>query len=85
MAAGIPTVAYDVPGPRDSIGAVDQSLLVPPGDVGAFARRLVEVLTMEPVEYLALASRCMAAAERYLWPSLAARTIKAYEEALSAL
>jgi glycosyltransferase involved in cell wall biosynthesis len=83
MAAGIPTVAYDVPGPRDTIGMVDPSLLVPAGDVTAFARRLVEVLTMGRLEYMELAARCTAAAERFLYPGLVARTIRAYELALA--
>jgi glycosyltransferase involved in cell wall biosynthesis len=83
LAAGIPTVAYDVPGPRDSLGRVDPSLLVPAGDTDAFSRRLVQVLTMDRLEYLELAMRCRAAADRYLWPGLVARTIRAYERALS--
>jgi glycosyltransferase involved in cell wall biosynthesis len=83
MAAGIPTVAYDVPGPRDTIGAVEPSLLVPAGDTVAFARRLTEVLMMDRIGYLELAARCKAAAERFLWPGLVARTIRAYERALS--
>jgi glycosyltransferase involved in cell wall biosynthesis len=83
MAAGIPTVAYDVPGPRDTIGKVDSSLLVPAGDAGAFARRIVEVLSMDPLEYRELATRCAAAAERFLWPGLVARTIRAYERAIA--
>jgi glycosyltransferase involved in cell wall biosynthesis len=82
MAAGIPTVAYDVPGPRDTIGSVDPSLLVPAGDVGAFARRLVDVMKMGRLEYQELAARCAAAADRFLWPGLVARTIRAYEQAI---
>jgi glycosyltransferase involved in cell wall biosynthesis len=82
MAAGIPTVAYDVPGPRDTIGTVDPSLLIPAGDTAAFARRLTEVLMMDRVAYLELAARCKAVAERFLWPGLVARTIRAYERAL---
>jgi glycosyltransferase involved in cell wall biosynthesis len=83
LAAGIPTVAYDVPGPRDTLSQVDRSLLVPAGDVDAFADRLVQVLNLDRVTYMELVARCKAAAERYLWPGLAARTMRAYERALA--
>jgi glycosyltransferase involved in cell wall biosynthesis len=83
LAAGIPSVAYDVPGPRDTLREVDPTLLVPAGDADAFARRVVEVLKMDTLHYMELAARCRAVGDRYLWPGLVARTVRAYERALT--
>ena len=40
LAAGLPTVAYDAPGPRDSMARLAEPATVPAGDTGAFAARL---------------------------------------------
>src|SRR5207245_4567771 len=38
LAAGIPTIAYDVSGPRSMLGLLDRALLCPAGDVERFSR-----------------------------------------------
>jgi glycosyltransferase involved in cell wall biosynthesis len=78
MAAGIPSVAYDVPGPRDTIGGVERALLVPRGDTTAFARALLGVLGGSPERYADLAARARAASAGFRWSVLAPRTLDAY-------
>jgi glycosyltransferase involved in cell wall biosynthesis len=56
LAAKIPTVSYDVPGPRTILRA--QPLLVPRGNAEALARRVVEILRMDESSYRRLASTC---------------------------
>ena len=44
MAAGKPVVAFDIGGPRETIRAGVDGLVVPPGDAVAFGRALAEIL-----------------------------------------
>ena len=44
MAAGVPVVATDVDGTREAVRHDDNGLLVPPGDPGALARAVLDVL-----------------------------------------
>jgi glycosyltransferase involved in cell wall biosynthesis len=83
LAAGLPTVAYDVPGPPETLRAVDSSLLTPRGDAEAFAARLVALLRMPAPDYAALAERCRVQARRYSWRTLADRTLAVYCERLN--
>lgn len=82
LAAGIPVVAYDVPGPRDILQAVDPRLLVPPGDVVGMARRIVDVLALHRAEALHLRSRCLARAKELTWASWADTMVSYYAEAM---
>lgn len=85
MAAGIPSVCYDVPGPRETVGRVDRSLLVAAGDTEAFARRLVELLEMDDERYRLLSQRCRAVAEEFSWHLIGSATLATYRERLSML
>lgn len=85
MAAGIPSVCYDVPGPRETMGRVDPRLLVPAGDTDAFARRLVELLEMDDDAYRVLGERCREVAAQFSWRVIAARTLTIYSERLAAI
>ncbi|HEV2845379.1 MAG TPA: glycosyltransferase family 4 protein, partial [Thermoanaerobaculia bacterium] len=44
-AAGLPTVTYDAPGPRETTRRLTRPIMVPRGDVAAFAARISELLT----------------------------------------
>lgn len=64
LAAGVPTVAYDAPGPRFMLSRLpERRLLIPLGDTGIFADRLVEILTMSDADYDALAQECRTATD----------------------
>jgi len=85
MAAAIPSVCYDVPGPRETMGRVDRRLLVPLGDTQAFAERLVELLELDEASYELLGKRCQEVAARFSWHVLARTTLEAYRDRLRAL
>lgn len=78
LACGTPVVASDVDGLRDAIAGLDPSLLVPPDDPEALARRLVAALRGE----LPTASDCRAYAERFSWQTAARRHLELYDQIL---
>jgi len=82
LAAGLPSVAYDVPGPRSMLGDSDMSLLAKAGDVDAMGARLVALLETSPSEYVAFAEKSLRIAERYDWSEIAAQTVTAYRQGL---
>jgi glycosyltransferase involved in cell wall biosynthesis len=85
LAAGIPTIAYDAPGPRVILRDQLPELLVPVGDTDTFAWLLVRILTCDITHYERLRDRSFAAAERFHWEEIAERTIAAYQAQLDQL
>jgi glycosyltransferase involved in cell wall biosynthesis len=84
-AAGVPTVAYDVPGPRILLSQIDPRLLAPEGDVAEVARRIEMVLGMSETEDRALRARAMRVAAGYTWERIADEHLVAYANALERL
>lgn len=85
LAAGIPTVAFDVPGPRDILSGALPELLVPPGDLPAFARIVTKILRLDPVAYRDFVDRSKKAVAGYSWPAIADATLRNYRSALREL
>jgi glycosyltransferase involved in cell wall biosynthesis len=81
LAAGIPTICYDVPGPRHIFGGNAQ-FLVPAGNAKALAERALQVLRMNENDYNSLSADCRRIAERFRWERIAGDTIREYETAL---
>jgi glycosyltransferase involved in cell wall biosynthesis len=67
LAAAVPVVAYDIPGPRDILCPVDPTLLVQLGDLQSLARRVVDLLSSEPEVLDTLRDRCTARAKELTW------------------
>ena len=83
LAAGIPTIAYDVPGPRHIFaGASSAQFLVPVGDTNAMVARATEILRMNESDYAALSANCRQIAEQFRWEQIAANTAQDYRETL---
>lgn len=80
LACGIPTVCYDVPGPRH-IFEENAQFLVPVGNAKAMAERALQILRMNENDYSALSATCRKIAERFRWEQIAADTIHEYEAA----
>lgn len=85
LAAGIPTVAYDVPGPRDILSERLKELLVPAGHLEAFAHALTRILQLETDPYRELVERSAEAVAGYSWATIAEATLQAYRAALAEL
>jgi glycosyltransferase involved in cell wall biosynthesis len=82
LAAGLPTVAYDVPGSRETLRLVDESLLVRAGDTEAFAQKLVSLLILKDDAYSKLSQCCIEAVCQFSWDKIAKETINLYYEYL---
>ncbi len=85
LAAGLPTIAYDVPGPRQILRAQSERLLTPVGDTATIAARAAEILSLPMSKYEKLSAECVAIARRYRWQEIADNTIKHYRAALDSL
>ena len=85
LAAGLPTIAYDVPGPRQILEPQRARLLTPAGDPEAIAAQAAEVLSLSLAEYEALAAECRAIAGNYRWSKIAHDTVAQFHNALDSL
>ena len=83
LACGIPTIAYDVPGPRHIFNGNGPEFLVPAGNVKAMVDRALEILRMDEADYTALSTRCRQIAAQFRWEQIAADTIQEYTGALA--
>jgi glycosyltransferase involved in cell wall biosynthesis len=78
LAAGLPTVAYDAPGPRDILRGELAHLLVPAGDSGRFAEVLASILSNDVECYRQLSEQSSATARKFSWPEIARATTAEY-------
>jgi glycosyltransferase involved in cell wall biosynthesis len=83
LAAGIPVVAYDVPGPRQILRSIASTALAPVGETTALAARAISLLQADLPSYTRLREECLAVSQRYSWPEIADETIHAYRQALA--
>jgi glycosyltransferase involved in cell wall biosynthesis len=84
LAAGIPAIAYDVPGPRHIFaGLASTQFLVPAGDTKAMAERAMQILQMNENDYAALSVKCRQIADGFRWEKIAGDTIRDYRESLA--
>jgi glycosyltransferase involved in cell wall biosynthesis len=79
LAAGIPTVSYDAPGPRSILQSSLPDLLVPVGNVEQFSAALIQILSADLAGYRKLIERCAKVASRFLWSPVAKETARLYE------
>ncbi len=82
LAAGLPTIAYAAPGPRDILRNTLAELLVPTGDVARFSEALCEILTNDLAHYQELSDRSAEAAQLFSWPDIARATAAEYRKHL---
>jgi glycosyltransferase involved in cell wall biosynthesis len=82
LAAGLPTVAYDAPGPRDMLRGELARLLVPIGDTERFAEVICNVLADNPATYQQMSAQSVEIARRFSWPDIARDTAAEYQKHL---
>lgn len=82
-AMGIPCVASDSPGLRESVRHGETGFLVPHGDVRALEERLTQLLTDDAL-WWRMSGRAMAWAAEFDWDRTARETLALAEEQISA-
>jgi glycosyltransferase involved in cell wall biosynthesis len=82
LASGIPTIAYDVSGPRHIFAASGARFSVPAGDARAMVNRALEILRMNERDYSALSAKSRQIAETFRWEQIASDTLREYGAAL---
>ena len=80
LACAVPVVASDIPGYRAVLEG-DVGVLFPPGDHGALANTVVELLADEDARRRRGEAGRALVEERYAWNKIAARLLEIYEEA----
>jgi glycosyltransferase involved in cell wall biosynthesis len=85
LGAGIPTVAFDVAGPRDMLSRISADLLIPSGDSQRFADALVRLLRSDVATYRDLSTRCRAITAEFQWSQIASDTAEVYQTHLARL
>jgi glycosyltransferase involved in cell wall biosynthesis len=85
LAAGIPTVSYNAPGPRSILQRSLPDLLVPVGNVKQFSAALIQILSADLASYRKLIERCTKEASQFLWSTIAKETAHLYERHLARL
>jgi len=85
LAAGLPLVAYSVPGPRGMLRELPYKSMVSAGDAAGLAAALVSLLRLGAQDYLKLSENCRQVARRYNWSEIASQTLSAYQEKLMSL
>jgi glycosyltransferase involved in cell wall biosynthesis len=83
LAAGLPTVAYDVPGTRAILGRLGRALMAPAGNTSRFAELLAETLTLDEGSYARLAAEGRAAVGDLRCSAIAEACLEAYESRLA--
>lgn len=83
LACGLPTVVYDVPGPREVLRDLDESLRVPVGDTEEFSSQVVRLLKLEEGHYSQLSQRCVEVAQLFSWSKIAKETLAIYDKFLA--
>lgn len=78
LAAGLPTIAYDAPGPRDILRGDLAEFLVPAGDTARFSDAISNLLTGDFAAYDQLSARSRHAAANFSWPAIAEATTAQY-------
>lgn len=83
LASGLPTVAYDVPGPREMLKYLDLSFLTTVGDTLKFSNQLINLLNSDIGSYSNLTQRCIEAADKFSWKKIAKDTLDIYSKHLN--
>lgn len=80
LAAGVPTAAYDAPGPRDILSKDLPHFLVPPGDVIRLSEAISDILTGDVAIYEELSAASAQVGRRFSWPDIARDTMEQYRK-----
>lgn len=82
IASGLPTVTYDIPGPREILRHLDRSFMVPLGDIDRFTTELVRLLQLDEQTYNQISKNCVKVAQKFCWSKIAKAQLDTYCEFL---
>ncbi|HEY9301752.1 MAG TPA: glycosyltransferase family 4 protein [Phormidium sp.] len=85
LACGLPTVAYDVPGPRGMLRHFEEEFMFAPGDSTGFSNQIIKLLTLDEIVYSQLSQRCVEVAQIFSWRKIAQETLNVYTDWLEKL
>jgi glycosyltransferase involved in cell wall biosynthesis len=71
LAKGLPAVCYDIPPIREIFGASKSVFLVPTGDIKAFAKQIIYLLSLEQTDYEVLKQISQHYSRRFDWHNIA--------------
>ena len=80
LAAGIPVIAYNVPGVSDMLSQIDPSLLVTPGDIEQLTSTVKTVLALNSSDYQELSQKCIQVSKNYILENLALKYLEVFEK-----
>ena len=81
LAAGLPTAAYDAPGPREMMRRLPSPSTVAPGDAAGLADLLVELLSLPAERYAERSADSTRVAAQFSWEEIGRATGAAYLQA----
>ncbi len=79
LALGIPVIAFDIPGPAEILKPIDDTLIVPLGDVNGLIERINMLLSISDDSYRKIAEKCIARAQDFKNVKIAERFIEIYK------
>jgi glycosyltransferase involved in cell wall biosynthesis len=85
LAAGLPVIAYDIPGVRDMLQHFSQPMMTAPGDVATLSTQLIAHLNQPLSSYAQEVEAAIAISARFRGREIARRLIQVYEERLDRL
>ncbi|MVN22240.1 glycosyltransferase family 4 protein [Mucilaginibacter arboris] len=85
LAAGIPVVAYNIPGVADMLNQVDPTLLIEPGKIENLVEKVKYLLNLNEDAYERLSNKCIEVSKRYILENLAPVYLQTFENSLKTL
>ena len=82
LSSGLPTVIYDIPGPRSMVSLIDKSLMIPVGNTSFFSQRIIDLLKLSEENYQAISNKCIEVANQFSCDIIAKQTLELYYEYL---
>jgi glycosyltransferase involved in cell wall biosynthesis len=78
LSSGLPTVIYDIPGPRSMVSLIDKSLMIPVGNTALFSQRIIDLLKINEESYQKISDKCIEVANQFSWDIIAKETLELY-------
>ena len=85
LAAGVPVIAYDIPGVRETLKFFPEPMMVKPGDTTVLAQRVLYILQLSQSDYTGLSSKAHHIANQFRGRDIAIQLLEVYQRRLKQL